>query len=156
CRAFHAALRSVAKPAFLDTRNTPFARADRIAWGEESATFHPRLAPLVQRLQALMQPVDLPGQVIHGDITENVLFEPGRAPAVIDFSPYWRPAAYAQAIVVVDALDWYGADESILSLVSDVAEIDQLMVRAELFRICILNELNREGADTLDAVTGHE
>lgn len=155
CRAFHSSLSSVAKPAFLGTRDSPFARADRIAWGEASTTFHPRLVPLVARLQALMQPVDLPSQVIHGDMTENVLFDPDLPPAVIDFSPYWRPAGYAQAIVVVDALDWYGADESILSLVSDVAEIDQLMVRAELFRICILNELNRAGVDTLDAVTEH-
>lgn len=155
CRAFHTSLSSVPKPAFFDTRNNPFARADRIAWGEESTTFHPRLLPLVERLLALMHPVDLPSQVIHGDMTENVLFEPGLPPAVIDFSPYWRPAAYAQAIVVVDALDWYDADESILSLVSDVPDIDQLMVRAELFRLCILNELNWQGVDALDAVTGH-
>lgn len=155
CRAFHTSLETVAKPAFFDTRDTPFARADRIAWGEEVTTFHPRVMPLVERLQPLLQSADIPRQVVHGDMTENVLFEPGLPPAVIDFSPYWRPAGYAQAIVVVDALDWYGADESILTLVSNVPNIYQLMVRAELFRISILNELSREGINELDAIAGH-
>ena len=155
CHAFHASLKSVTKPAFLDNRDTPFARADRIAWGEESTTFHPRVIPLIERLQSLLQPVDIPSQVIHADMTENVLFELGLPPAVIDFSPYWRPAGYAQAIVVMDALDWCGAEESILTLVNDVPCIDQLMIRAELFRLAILNELNRQGIDELDAIDGH-
>ena len=155
CRAFHAALKPIAKPAFFDARDNPFTRADRIAWGEEHTTFHPRVMPLVEQLRALLRPVDLPSQVIHADMTGNVLFEPGLPPAVIDFSPYWRPAGYAQAIIVVDALDWYGAGDSILTLVNDMPNIDQLMVRAELFRISILNEFNRQGIDVLSAVDGH-
>lgn len=43
---------------------------------------------------------------IHGDLTGNVLFAAGRAPAVIDFSPYWRPPVFAEAIVVADGLLW--------------------------------------------------
>jgi hypothetical protein len=74
---------------------------------------------------------------------------------VIDISPYWRPAAYAEAIIVVDALDWCGADASILDLVADVPEMYQLMARAELFRIAILDGLHKQGADTLGAVSGH-
>lgn len=132
-----------------------FARADRIAWAEERADFHPRIVPVIEQLRSLVEPLDLPDQLIHGDMTENVLFAPDLPPAVIDVSPFWRPAAYAQAIVVVDALDWYGADESILTLVSDVPDIYQLMVRAEIFRIAVLDGFHKEGVDTLGALSGH-
>jgi hypothetical protein len=36
---------------------------------------------------------------------------------------------------VVAAMSWEGADESILSLVRNIADIDQLLVRALIFRI---------------------
>ena len=62
------------------------------------------VADLFHALQSLLRPVHAVNQVIHGDLsgnvlTGNVLTAPGRVPAVIDFSPYWRPAAYADAIV---------------------------------------------------------
>lgn len=155
CRAFHRALETSPRPAFLDRRDSPFARADRIAWEEEPADCHPRLMPAIDRLLALLRSINLPSQLIHGDLTENVLFVPGLPPAIIDLSPYWRPAAYAQAIVVADALDWCGADESILDYVRDVPEIWQLMVRAELFRIAICDGIHRQGGDVLDVVEGH-
>ncbi len=69
--------------------------------------------------------------------------------------PAWRPAAYAQAIIVADALDWCGAYESILGLVDDILEIWQLMVRAEIFRIAIYDGFHRLGTDSLDAINGH-
>jgi hypothetical protein len=39
-------------------------------------------------------------QLVHGALTAIVLFEQGLAPAVIDFSPYWRPSASGEAVVV--------------------------------------------------------
>jgi len=39
----------------------------------------------------------------------NVLFADASPPAVIDFSPYWRPAGLALAVAAVDALMWGGA-----------------------------------------------
>lgn len=156
CRAFHRATAAVSMPAFLASRESPFARADRIAWGEESPDVALPLRPTVDRLLALIEPVVLPSQLIHGDFTGNVLFSAGQPPAVIDISPYWRPAAYAQAIIVVDALDWHDADLTILDLVCDIPEMYQLMARAELFRIAILDGLHRQGADTLDAISGHQ
>jgi uncharacterized protein (TIGR02569 family) len=155
CRAFHRATATIARPALLARRTSPFARADRIAWGEEPADCVPTFRPVVEKLLSLLNPSDLPSQLIHGDVAGNVLFADGLPPAVIDVSPYWRPAAYAEAIVVADALDWYEADASILELVADIPELDQLMARAEIFRIAILDGLHREGADTLDAVSEH-
>jgi len=66
---------------------------------------------------------------LHSDFTANVLFAPTLAPAVIDVSPWWAPVEYARAIVVCDALLWYGADASLASNVDP-----QYLVRAVLFR----------------------
>ena len=38
-----------------------------------------------------------------------MLFADASPPAVIDFSPYWRPAGLALAVAAVDALMWGGA-----------------------------------------------
>ncbi|MFJ7060541.1 phosphotransferase [Streptomyces microflavus] len=93
-RAFHAALRTQPRPGFLDRRTHPWAVADRVAWGEEEADV---VAELTDPLLALRRPVEAAAQLIHGDLTGNVLFAPGRDPAVIDFSPCWRPPLCAEA-----------------------------------------------------------
>jgi prepilin-type processing-associated H-X9-DG protein len=117
------------RPA-LDARTDAWARADRIAWGEQPADGFERV-PEVAHLLAARTAVSAPNQVIHGDLSGNVLFADGQAPAVIDLSPYWRPMEYASAIVMVDAVLWYGADVGLLSVVGDA----QLLVRALLFRL---------------------
>jgi uncharacterized protein (TIGR02569 family) len=123
----------VPRPVFLDARDDPWAEADRIAWGGAPGGAAPD-PPYVERLTGLRRRVDLPSQLIHGDLGTNVLFAPGEPPGIIDFTPYWRPAGYQSAIVVVDALAWEGADGSILELVAHVEELLQLLVRALIFR----------------------
>jgi uncharacterized protein (TIGR02569 family) len=83
-------------------------------------------------------------QLVHGDLTGNVLFADGLPPAVIDFSPFWRPPGYATAIVVGDALLWEGADESLLAAVSRVDDFPQLLLRALVFR-AVVDALFRPG-----------
>jgi hypothetical protein len=104
---------------------------------------------------ALHQPVDLPDQLIHGDITENVLFAPDLPPAIIDLSPFWRPAAYAQAIIVADALDWCGADQSTLPWVDNIPQRWQLIIRAEIFRISIHDGFFGGELGNHDTIDGH-
>jgi uncharacterized protein (TIGR02569 family) len=127
----HQALAGAERPsAVLDARTDGWARADRIAWGEASAADFADL-PEVSHLLAARTAVSASNQLIHGDLSGNVLFADGLPPAVIDLSPYWRPAAYASAVVVVDAVLWYGADVGLLSTVADA----QFLVRALLFRL---------------------
>ncbi|MBO0825589.1 MAG: hypothetical protein J2P27_17315 [Actinobacteria bacterium] len=64
-----------------------------------------------------------------------MLYHDGLPPAVIDFSPYWRPAGFAAAIVVADALVWEGADERILGAVSHIDEFGQYLIRALIYRM---------------------
>jgi uncharacterized protein (TIGR02569 family) len=131
---FHEALAGFPRPTFIAARTDPWAIGDRIAWDE--APIDPYLGvPHVARLAALRRPVDARSQLIHGDLTGNVLFSDELLPAVIDLSLYWRPTAFATAIVVADALVWEGAHESLLDSFGDVDDIGQMLVRALLYRL---------------------
>ena len=141
-RDFHAAMAHVAFPPFLDRRESPWAEGDRAAWGEvDLRVDHVDLAPLVERLVDGLRPVNLPRQVIHGDLGGNVLFADGLPPAVIDFSPYHRPVEFALAVVVNDALAWYEAPASIVDALDDVADLDQLLRRAAIYRLVTADRL---------------
>ena len=130
---FHAALRGIARPAFLDQRSSPWAISDRVAWGELPASEFPHVKHLPELISAL-RPVTAPSQLIHGDLTGNILFDSAQPPAIIDFSPYWRPTAYASAIVIADALIWEGADRQVLESVIHIGDFGQYLIRALIFR----------------------
>lgn len=152
-REFHRALSAEPRPDLLDRRTHPWAVADRVAWGEQDVTALAPLAPLLQRLCALRKPVGCDPQIVHGDLTGNVLFADGEPPVIVDFSPYWRPVAYADAIVVADALLYHGADRQLLRLAASLspgADLPQMLVRALLFRLATLNEASGE-ADEVPA-----
>jgi uncharacterized protein (TIGR02569 family) len=128
---FHRAVAGLAwSPAMVASHR--WARADRVAWGELGADLPEVVRPLLDR----RRPVDLPCQLIHGDLGGNVLFHDSLPPAVIDVSPYWRPPGYADAIVVADAVAWHGAgDELVERLLRHHGE--QLLLRAVLFRVAV-------------------
>ena len=157
--AFQRALSGVPKPDFLARRSHPWARADRMAWGEEPAPED----PTIDRLRAALNDVDLPAGLIHGDLLGNVLFAEGRPPAVIDWAPYWRPAGYAAAIAVADAACWHGypLDRLAVDRVADrgIGDWRQLLLRALVFRIATLHlvgnwsdDLARRHAPVVEAV----
>ena len=131
---FHSALRGIPRPRFLDERSSPWAISDRVAWGEIPSSEFSEVRHL-PALAAARRPLAAPSQLIHGDLTGNVLFHDELAPAIIDFSPYWRPAAYASAVVVADALVWESADRQVLNEVSHINNFGQYLVRALIFRL---------------------
>jgi uncharacterized protein (TIGR02569 family) len=137
--AFHRAISALPRPAFLDTSDDPWAQADRVAWEE---------APLpsdamLERLAAQFRRVESPSQLIHGDLLGNVLFADGEPPTIIDWAAYWRPAGLGAAIAAVDAVCWHGAPFELLPLVGrDIAEWEQLLVRALTFRMATLHLRN--------------
>lgn len=114
-------------------RTDAWAIADRMAWEEE-----PIPAglgdPTVNGLVGLLGPITAESQVVHGDLTGNVLFDAELPPAVIDFSPYWRPAAYAIGVIVADAIVWEGADRGLLEGQTWRPSFGQCLIRALLFR----------------------
>jgi uncharacterized protein (TIGR02569 family) len=147
---FHQALQEVPEPEFMRRRTDPWARADRAAWSQ------PLLTPYlddesVRRLSTLLAPVLVENQVVHCDLTGNVLFERGAPPAIIDLSLYFRPRAYATAIVVADALAWESASAELAdwAAMSNPTVFGQCLVRALLFRI--VTDLILADADTLES-----
>ena len=156
-RAFHAALSSAPQPTFLASRTHRWAVADRVAWGEASVTPLPDVGPLLSRLESSRLLVTADCQLVHGDLSGNVLFAEGQPPAIIDFSPYWRPAAYADAIIAVDGLLWFGADPELLNRADSSPDFPQLLVRALIFRLVAMNERAREtAADLRDELAGFD
>ena len=143
----HRALAGLPRPAFLDARDDVWARADRAAWGEPDAGGQ-AAPPEVERLLAARRPLALPSQIVHGDLSGNVLFADPLPPAVIDLSPYWRPAAYARAVVAVDARLWHGAGPELTARAAE----PQLILRALLFRLLCARDPAAQARDAAPLV----
>ncbi|MFJ2590487.1 hypothetical protein [Streptomyces sp. NPDC087538] len=79
-------------------------------------------------------------RLIHGDLTGNVLFVRDEVPAVIDFSPYWRPPVFAEAIVVADGLLWFDLPSDLLTGSGDQPDWQQMLIRALIFRLVAHSE----------------
>jgi uncharacterized protein (TIGR02569 family) len=117
------------------SRDHAWAVADRIAWGEIEVPAGRDFDDVdLTELLELRRPVSAPSQLVHGDLTGNVLFADGMVPGIIDFSPYLRPTAYAIGVVVADAVVWEGADLELLTTVADRPEMGQCLLRALIFR----------------------
>jgi uncharacterized protein (TIGR02569 family) len=134
-RAFHRAFAHLDRPDCLDARKDRWAVADRAAWGEYPLRFRPEFADLDRRLQRALEPLGS-SQIVHADLTGNVLFSPSLPPAVIDISPYWRPPEYAEGVVVADALCWHDAQAA---LVEQAGVSVAAVARALLFRMATTN-----------------
>lgn len=152
-RAFHHALRCASRPRFLQHRRHRWALADRVAWGEVSTEPTEAVRPLLVELTGLLRPVAAQRcQLVHGDLSGNVLFAPGLPPAIIDWSPYWRPTAYAEAVVAVDCALRYDAGEDVLQLIGNGPPATQLLLRALLFRLVAMDVHARTKRATLDVL----
>jgi uncharacterized protein (TIGR02569 family) len=119
----HDALSAVPRPSeIVDPGVEPWATGDRVAW--EGEPF-----PGIEDILALLRPVSEESTLIHGDLTGNVLFHETLPPAIIDFTPYWRPREFAAAVVVADALVWEGAPPGLAHVVDP-----QYLLRALIYR----------------------
>jgi uncharacterized protein (TIGR02569 family) len=154
-RALHAALAGVPVPSWRRAVENPWTIGDEVAWGERDPgpLLGPAAGPLadqVRRLLALLRPVDLPNQLIHADLTGNVLFAGGLPPAVIDFSPLERPAGLPLAVVAVDALMWRQARPEVLGQLAGEREIGQLLAHALAYRL-VTEIVMRAGTPGIEA-----
>lgn len=153
----HTATAQLEKPRFLtQTPVAPwtdvdvFVAADRAAWekvpfrsARASGAVEPtspdglRSVEVIGQLATLRLPVESPDQLVHGDLFGTVLFDGADAPGITDISPYWRPASWAAAVVVVDALSWGGADDGLIGRWDDLPEWPQMLLRAVMFRLAV-------------------
>lgn len=134
--ALNEALAAATRPPFLKDRTDVWAVGDRVAWDEQPLEVHdPTLRSFALRLYRYVEPSTEESQLIHGDLSGNVLFHPGVSPAVIDFTAYWRPALFSLAVVAVDAVSWYGADQTLFNALPDNPTRDSILARAGLYRL---------------------
>lgn len=137
----HDALSQLPNPRYLRDRDDLYSWADRLSWGEP-VSGNCRLADghgarLFDELATGRKPLDVPNQVVHGDMFGNVLFAGTAPPAVIDITPYWRPAVWSAAVIAVDAVSWGGAQTDLLQQWSHLEEWPQMLLRALLFRLAV-------------------
>jgi uncharacterized protein (TIGR02569 family) len=131
---FHEAVATEPAPPFLEARGDPWSIGDRVAWAELDPQDVPETKHL-GRLLSNLQPISARPQLIHGDLTGNVLFDDRLAPAILDLSPYYRPPTFTSAIVVADAMVWEGADDALIHAFDADDDFPQYLLRALIYRI---------------------
>jgi uncharacterized protein (TIGR02569 family) len=132
---FHRALHGIARPDFMDDRTHQWAVGDRVAFGEQNVAIPAPISEQVARLRECLTDNRLASQVIHADLTENVLLSDDLPPAIIDFSPFYRPLGFAAAVTVVDAIVWFGASFEHIELIEPGEWRYDLLARALIFRL---------------------
>jgi uncharacterized protein (TIGR02569 family) len=106
---FHEALVGVPFPEYRKREQTMWDRADQWAWGDIPEDIDHKIYKLTVQLAELRRPVDLPNQIIHGDLNlSNVLIADHNPPAIIDLAPHFRPAEFALAVTAC----WVGPYEA--------------------------------------------
>lgn len=113
--------------------------AERIAFGEADVESDAAGEDATPLLRWLLDERDLGAdfgepQLVDGDLAGNVLLDADGAPVVIDIAPYWRPPLWAEAVCVLDAVMWWGAEPDAMHEWRDGAA-RQAMIRAALFRL---------------------
>lgn len=151
----HEMTAALERPRFLTQAVVPpwtevdvFTVADRAAWDDRPLQNLPIGAPeipdtpdrtqsvdLLTQLAGLRRPTQAAPQLVHGDLYGTVLFAGSAAPGITDITPYWRPAAWAAGVAVVDALAWGEADDELVERWSDLPEWPQMLLRALMFRL---------------------
>jgi uncharacterized protein (TIGR02569 family) len=148
-RLLHARLASAqpSPPDGIRDRTDRWAHAERAAFDATTAhgadleapggrgTPLAYAGPLVADLVRQLDDADLgPDQLVHADLAGNVLLDAHGTPVVIDVAPYWRPALWAEAVCILDAVLWHGADADVMAHWADGAR-RQAILRAALFRL---------------------
>ncbi len=131
------------RPAGLEPRRDRWSVAERLAFGApedvvaEAVRRHdPGLDALVDDLVPDLGRNALGAeQLVHGDLAGNVLLDRVGAPVVIDMSPYWRPALWAEAVCVLDVALWTGAGREQITRWRDDSRHRQALARAAVFRL---------------------
>jgi len=150
-RRLYAALGTEPKPPFLRARMDKWSIGDKVAWGELPLADYAD-TKLLATLTAALKPLDERCQLIHGDLTGNVLFADSLPPLVIDLSPYWRPPTFASAIVMADALAFEGASAVDVEPLMDDPDFPQYLLRGPIYHAVTdqLSDDNQRAADVED------
>ncbi|MDF1541307.1 MAG: hypothetical protein P1Q69_20585, partial [Candidatus Thorarchaeota archaeon] len=140
-QSFHRAIIDEQPPNHVIERSDLWALADKMAWGENPIVCHVRIEKAIRKLVGLLEPLELPRQLIQGD-PDHIFFSDDEPPALIDLSWHYRPADFALAVLAVDVLScWCKAEctcldpEEVYNVFADINQFNQLLLRAVLRRV---------------------
>lgn len=138
-RLFHRDLAAVRFHDFPHHDN-PWSKGHRIAWQSDTLPMDlPNVAKEI--LSDLLCKVSLKRQykvqLVHGDLSGNILFDQVLTPLIIDFSPTIAPVEYAEAILVCDCIAWQGSDLSEIELFPTNELYKEMIIRAIIFRLAV-------------------
>lgn len=132
---FHNLLKDIKKPDFLGIPRNSWSTANWVALDEKEFNYDKEFLDLYNQIKPHLKPLNLPNQIVHGDLSGNFLFDNILPPAIIDFSPTWAPNGFAEAIMLADAIVWENVQPEELESFKEVPNIEQLAWRGVLTRI---------------------
>jgi uncharacterized protein (TIGR02569 family) len=139
-RKLHHGLKAINNPPpFLIQRYDPWGCAERMIWGEEqlpqtlSASIQEKLTSLIDLNQAL----EKTSQIVHVDLCGNIIFDSGLEPAIIDLSLTFRPALFAEAVLIYDAVVWEGGNINEVASWTAIKENKNFLKKATAFRLLV-------------------
>ncbi len=152
--AFHQLLKNIKKPSFLGTPKSSWSTADLVAWDKIKFKYDTEFMELYKQIKPHLKSLNLPSQLIHGDLSGNFLVHPKLPPAIIDFSPAWAPNGFAEGIMLADAITWEHARPKDLEPFRKINHMEQFAWRGILRRITEQAEhIKWFGKDKKEAIT---
>jgi hypothetical protein len=138
-RLFHRDLSNESILDFPDTNN-PWSKAHRVAWQIDDL---PNGLPkethgvIYDLLKRIIPKGNNKMQIVHSDLSGNILFDEALDPLIIDFSPTIAPVEYAEAILVCDCIAWQESKISEIELLPQNGIYTEMIIRAILFRLSV-------------------
>jgi uncharacterized protein (TIGR02569 family) len=120
--------------------NDPWSKAHEVAWQREQL---PKeiCKQAIETIGVLLEKVKLQNsynvQIVHSDLSGNILFDEKFGPLIIDFSPTIAPVEYAEAILVCDCIAWQGSPITDIDLLPDSEFYREMILRATIFRLTV-------------------
>lgn len=118
----------------------PWSISHRIAWQKENLPQNiskEAFKILEELISKIKLKVNYEVQIIHSDLSGNILFDKAQNPLIIDFSPTMAPVQYAEAILACDCIAWQGSPTSELGLICHSIFNIEMILRAVIFRLSV-------------------
>lgn len=151
CQMLNALLESIEQPVEWTSWSSPWQWANRVAWQEANlpTIADIRSIEIIEAIKSAYKPVNLSRQLIHSDLAGNILLN-GTNPIIIDFSPEFRPAAYAEILLITDSIAWHQEPIEILWKTEYAEElVIQLTLRAIVFRLAVMIIIQPDNHDAM-------
>ncbi|MDO8594332.1 MAG: hypothetical protein Q7R93_02345 [bacterium] len=133
--AFHKLLQGIPKPDFVGLGENSWSIGDLVAWDKLGFNYDQEFMDLYNQIKPHLKQLTLPEQLVHGDLSGNLLVHPTLPVAIIDYSHAWAPNGFAEGIMLADVIAWENASPKELECFKQIPNIEQFAWRGILRRI---------------------